>query len=388
MKEKYRITIGFKILIVQCILSFIGLFIGAIWALNIESEKWSQLIYSDITIADIDLGGKTKEEAKNIIKLQYVDVILSKKTYVNIDDKNFSVDNSNLIKSYDIDSVIEEAFDFGKDLNIIEKYKLIKSGSRKKFNLDFTYNDDYVKAFTMNIEKEVNKIPVNASIEIKDENLIKINGDTKGYKLEKEKLEKDIEEKLKNGANEDIYIKASTQEIEAGITQNTLSVIDKCIATFSTSFQASSLSRANNIDISIKTINGKILMPGEIFSFNDVVGERTKDKGYMEAPVIIGNKFQLATGGGICQVSSTLYNAILIAGVQSIERTSHSLPISYVDYGFDATVDWGNIDFKFKNNFQYPIYIEGYTKNKILYINLFSNSSVDKKDDRSISIKS
>ena len=89
--------------------------------------------------------------------------------------------------------------------------------------------------------------------------------------------------------------------------------------------------RTNNIDISVKAINGKVILPGEIFSFNDVLGERTKERGYMEAPVIIDNKIESGLGGGICQVSSTLYNAILKAGIQDIGRTNHSLPFSYVE---------------------------------------------------------
>ena len=134
MKEKYYITIGFKILIVQFILSFIGVNVGYIWGLNIENEKWSQLIYSDIKIANIDVGGKTKEEARSIIKSQYIDAILSKKLYVTVDEKTYSVDNSNFIKSNDMDNVMNEAFNFGKHLNIIEKHKLIKNGSNKTYS--------------------------------------------------------------------------------------------------------------------------------------------------------------------------------------------------------------------------------------------------------------
>jgi len=137
--------------------------------------------------------------------------------------------------------------------------------------------------------------------------------------------------------------------------------------------------RANNIEICVKALNAKLLMPGETFSFNEVVGERTKERGYMEAPVIIDNKVESGIGGGICQVSSTLYNAILKAGIEDIDRTHHSLPSSYVGLGLDATVDWGNIDFKFINTLGYPLYIEGHTQDKKLYINIFSNSNLSKK---------
>ncbi|MBU3145524.1 VanW family protein [Clostridium sp. CF012] len=379
MKEKYCITIGFKRSLVQFILSIIALTIGCMWGLNIENKKWSQLIYSDIKIANIALGGKTKEEAKNIIKYQYIDAIKNKKLYVTVDDKIYSVDNSNLIKGYDMDNVIDKAFNFGKNLSIIEKHKLIKTGSKKRYSLEFTCDDDSIEGFTRNIEKENNKNPINATIEMAAEGAIKIDADKKGYKIEKEKLNKDIENKIKAGANEDIHITAPVKKTEAVVTKATLFLINTCIASFSTKFESSSFMRANNIDISVRAINGKILNPGESFSFNEVLGERTRERGYMEAPIIINNKIGSGIGGGICQVSSTLYNAILKTGIQGIERIHHSVPSSYVGLGLDATVDWGNIDFKFKNTLEYPIYIEARTQNKNLYINIFSNSDLNKK---------
>jgi len=305
--------------------------------------------------------------------------MLNKKFYVTVGDKVYAVDNSHLIKSYDVGNVIEKAFNFGKNLSVIEKHKLIKTGSRKHYSLDFTCDDDFINAFISNIEKEFNKKPINATIEMKAKGVLKVEADTNGYKIEKEKLHKYIEDNIKLGVNEDIYIKAPVQKTKAAITQDTLSPINTCISSFSTSFKSSSFMRAHNIDICVKAINGKILMPGEIFSFNEVLGERTKERGYMEAPVIIDNKVESGIGGGICQVSSTLYNAILKAGIQDIDRTHHSLPSSYVGLGLDATVDWGNIDFKFINTLEYPVYIEGHTQNKNLYINIFSNSNLNKK---------
>lgn len=379
MEQKYRITIVSKILIAQFISSFIGLIVGCMWGINIENKKWSQLIYRDIKIANIDLGGKTKEEARSILKSQYIDTILNKKLYVTVNDKIYSIDNSRLIKGYDIDKGINEAFNFGKNLSILKKHELIKAGSKKSYSLNFICDDDFIKEFTSNIEKENNKNPVNTEIAMNDDGTIKLGSDTSGYKIEKEKLYESIEDKIKAGINENIHINAPVQKVDAAITESTLSVINSCISSFSTNFQTSSLARANNIDVCVKAINGKLIMPGEEFSFNDTVGERTKQRGYMEAPVIIGNKVESGIGGGICQVSTTLYNAILRTGIQHIERTHHSLPSSYVGLGLDATVDWGDIDFKFINTLDYPIYIKGYTQNKNLYINIFSNSDLNRK---------
>lgn len=185
----------------------------------------------------------------------------------------------------------------------------------------------------------------------------------------------------KSAADSDLVSRTSNNALmqvkETGTKDSV--VLNTCISSFSTSLTVSTPERNNNIEICTKAINGKILMPGEAFSFNQVVGERTKEKGYMEAPAIIDNRIEPSVGGGICQATSTLYDAVLLAGIKNIERTHHSLPVSYVKPGLDATVEWGNIDFKFTNTLEYPISIEGYVQNKELYVNIYSNPNLSNK---------
>jgi len=115
--------------------------------------------------------------------------------------------------------------------------------------------------------------------------------------------------------------------------------------------------RNNNLNQACKNINGKILKPGEEFSFNGVVGQRTVKNGFKEATVIMGGQYEQGLGGGICQVSSTLYNAVLKSDLQITKRSPHAWPSDYVLEGLDATVDWPALDFKFKNNTDYQIII-------------------------------
>ncbi len=132
------------------------------------------------------------------------------------------------------------------------------------------------------------------------------------------------------------------------------------ISTYTTDASSSSSARIHNIKLAISTINGTCVQPGETFSFNGVVGERTKAAGYRQAPAYSRMETVMEYGGGICQVSSTLYAAVQQAGLEIVERHSHSLSVSYIPKGMDATVDWGNKDFKFANNRSEPIYIGGY----------------------------
>lgn len=117
--------------------------------------------------------------------------------------------------------------------------------------------------------------------------------------------------------------------------------------------------RTNNLELACKAINGTVLNPGEEFSFNGIVGERTKAKGYMGAIVYLdGGKSESEEGGGVCQVSSTIYECVLLANLQVTERAPHMFEVTYVPRGQDATVYWGQLDFKFKNNTGYPIRID------------------------------
>lgn len=129
------------------------------------------------------------------------------------------------------------------------------------------------------------------------------------------------------------------------------------LSSFSSGFASSSASRAANVTLSASRINGVVLMPGEVFSYDKTIGRRTSANGYREAGVYIGNKVESGIGGGICQTSSTLYSAALYANLEIVSRTSHSLPVSYVPAGQDATIAEGSIDLKLKNNTEYPIKI-------------------------------
>ena len=127
------------------------------------------------------------------------------------------------------------------------------------------------------------------------------------------------------------------------------------LATYSTTYASSNYNRSQNIAIAARTVNGTVLMPGETFSYNETLGQRTTAKGYREAGAYVNGQVSSEVGGGICQVSSTLYNAALLSNLEIVTRTNHSFEPSYVPAGQDATVSWRSPDFQFKNNREYPI---------------------------------
>jgi vancomycin resistance protein YoaR len=134
-------------------------------------------------------------------------------------------------------------------------------------------------------------------------------------------------------------------------TQDVLAMnVTGLLAAYTTYVDTSNVNRTYNVNVAADALDNNLVKPGEVFSFNSVVGPRSEEAGYKEALVIEQNKFTPGIGGGVCQVSSTLYNSVLLAGLEIVERSNHSLPVTYVPLGRDATVAYGTYDFRFRNN--------------------------------------
>ena len=144
------------------------------------------------------------------------------------------------------------------------------------------------------------------------------------------------------------------------------------IAAFSTSFAASGEGRAHNVEAVAQALDNTLLMPGDVFDFGSIVAKAERERGFKEAPVIVSGKLKPGIGGGICQVSSTLYNAVLRAdGIDIVERRNHSLPVGYLPVGLDATFADGFINFRFRNATGKPLRIKAEVRNKIVTVKLF-----------------
>ena len=151
-------------------------------------------------------------------------------------------------------------------------------------------------------------------------------------------------------------IRVTPEKVLAEVSKTELMNRFGLISTYTTK-TTSNKNRNTNIDLSARAINGTTVLPGEIFSFNAATGERTAEKGYKEAAAISGGVSKDEVGGGVCQTSSTLFNAVARADLEIVERSPHAWPSSYVEKGFDATVNWPGLDFKFKNNTDWPVFI-------------------------------
>ena len=156
-------------------------------------------------------------------------------------------------------------------------------------------------------------------------------------------------------------VPAKTIIPQATANQLKSKLFNSTLAAYSTTYSTKAANRASNVALAASKINGKVLKPGETFSYNETIGDTTIKNGYKVAPVFENGKTSEGVGGGICQVSSTLYSAVLYADLKVVERRNHSLTVAYVPKGQDATVSYGAIDFKFKNSTDYPIKISAVT---------------------------
>lgn len=147
--------------------------------------------------------------------------------------------------------------------------------------------------------------------------------------------------------------------------------IDRKIAEFTTSFATSAEGRSHNVTAAAKALNDTLMMPGDVFEYGKIVDKADKEYGYREAPVIVNGKLTPGVGGGICQVSSTLYNAILLAGLDVVERRNHSIPVHYLPPGLDATFADGYINFRFKNTTGKQLLIRTVVQDKHVTVKLF-----------------
>jgi vancomycin resistance protein YoaR len=148
------------------------------------------------------------------------------------------------------------------------------------------------------------------------------------------------------------------RQVAPKVNPTHLGGINMLLATYSTGLGGSSRNRRHNIRVACAAIDGTVLLPGEVFSYNEVVGPRSEDAGFRTAPVIIHGELVPGTGGGVCQVSTTLYNAALLADLRIVRRSHHQFPVHYVPPGRDATVAYGSLDLRFANTLPQPIALD------------------------------
>ena len=334
---------------------------------------WANKIYPGIRVNGIDLSGKTKEEAQKELYNTFNTPIQNKILTVKAGGQEFKLKYNELKPKLSIDDTINKALKEGKTGNIFSENQKIKNGCNTNIDLGFSYDKSKVNSFENKIRNNVDKKPKNATLSLEGSSPAIIDGEI-GKEVNKKQLNELVAKNINDDLGKNPVVEAVVEDIQPKVKRSDLEKIDGIIGSFSTSFATSDENRSANLRIATNAVNGTILMPGQEFSYNDTLGERTRAKGYRSGAVFINNKVVDDVGGGICQISTTLYRAAMRAGIKSTERHNHSMKTSYSPLGLDATVAWGSLDYKFKNPYNFPIYIEGYTTpDKQVEFNIYGN---------------
>lgn len=312
--------------------------------------------YPGTVVDGVDISGYTLSDALDAFREREFEQAGTEEIVFTLGDQEFVYDAAEMGYGSNYAAILRGAWDIGRKGELEERYAQALAGC--SYTITRGYDEEILRRRTYDLAASLTKDSVNASIAGFTYNYgrFEFNEDQPGTFVDSEKLYLKTLAAIENGT--DVVIEQ--QIIEPEITVEELSSQYGELAVAVTNASSSNDNRISNIRLACQSINCLKLEPGEEFSFNGIVGQRTKAAGYKKAGVYISGEVGEEIGGGICQVSTTLFNAAVKADLEITERHNHSLPVSYVDNGKDATVNWDSQDFKFVNSTDEPIYIVAY----------------------------
>lgn len=357
---------------------FVGILVGGYSTAMAQEKYEDEKICTGIYIEDINLGGMKVAEAKAAVE-QYIEKLESKKVTVKIEKNKKSVTLQELGYSCEENTYIEEAANFGQSGNVIKRYKELKDIEKEPVNyhLKFQLDDEKVKEFVQDKCTAFDITPKNASLQRKN-GKFSITASKKGRQVVvDETIEKIKSTILKDWNQESLVIDAVVNDTEPKYTSEILQRCTDILGSYNTSYTSSGENRSQNLTNAARLLNGYVIYPGETFSVAEKLVPFTIENGYQTASAYAQGQVVDSIGGGVCQASTTLYNALLNAELEIVERYNHSMIVSYVKPSMDAAISEGYKDLKFKNNTEVPIYVESYTTGRTIYFNIYGEETRD-----------
>ncbi len=365
MKKKFGKLLTLTVLVFCC------------WTLfGLGSLAEESRIPEGVVVEGIDLSNMTSAEAVSALNT-YVDQVKSKTLHLTAGEDVMDIPFSEIGVDIADASVIDSLSKIGTGGNVLKRYKElsdVKNGNAT-YKISFTFNQDALRSILNERSGEINRAPQDASIVRHDGQLILSEG-LNGRALKVEDTAAAVAAAMNDSWDRnDLTVAIVMEETAPAHTTEELAVIDTELGSYSTNFAASSYNRVENIKNGASKIDETVLYPGDVFSFTEKVAPFTSDNGYYMAGAYASGKTIDSMGGGICQVSSTLYNAVLRAELTILERTNHMMTVGYVPLGADATIAEPTIDFKFRNDYDYPVYIESYTYNGYVTVAVYGKET-------------
>ena len=337
-----------------------------------DTDRIAQGVY----IGNIDVGGMTEQEALNAVT-DYVNNAGEAVFTLTAGEHSTQVKASDLALEFTDMNVVSEAMDVGKSGNLIKKYKDKKDLENGGVVIDMVLNVDHDTVSELLAEKadELDQKAVDNGL-VRENGTFKIIKGSQGVEVNVEKSIAAIENYVSNdwdgqGGN----IELTAEIVEPKGSEEELSKVKDLLGGFNTNYSSSTQNRCDNIATAAGKINGTVLYPGEEFSVYETIGPLDAANGYELAGAYENGQTVQSYGGGVCQVSTTLYNAVILAELEVTERSNHSMIVTYVKPSMDAAIAGDYKDLKFVNNQDVPIYIEGYTSGKNVYFNIYGEET-------------
>lgn len=325
-----------------------------------DDRDFSGIITDGVWIGPLDLSDMTCEDARRSIAV-YV---------ASLGDSEIAIDSGNgqvkKIKAKDLgltwndNDTLYEAVSLCRKGDVVTRFKEMEAlkNNPKTLPLNLSFDKNLVENTVKSWAQEYNVEPTDSTMEKGEEGFIITEGNT-GYIVDEPASVNEILSILDDWDGSDVSVTLKADIKKPRGTKEELSQIKDLLGSFSTSFASSSSDRTGNLKNGVRHIDGTILYPGEEFSTYEKVSPFTAENGYFLAGSYRSGSVVETFGGGICQVSTTLYNAVLLSELEVVERHNHSMPVHYIELSGDAAISGTEKDFKFRNNTDYPIYIEG-----------------------------
>ena len=331
-------------------------------------------ILRGVRVSSVDVGGLTIAEAREKIRWFIKKVVMQPLT-LRSGELSWRLDPTSLGIEVLVDAALAKACAIGRTGSLIarlrERYRVARWGA--VVPMEIVADEERLRAFLFGLAMEVNRDPRDAFLVIEPDDTVRVVEAREGRWLDMASSMGRMKEALFRREGREVILDVRVLEPRVSTEKVMGMGIKRLLGSYATRFDPGDGDRSYNIRIGAGAIDGYMIPPGGVFSFNAVVGPRSQEYGYREAPVVMGSELIPGIGGGVCQVSSTLYNAALLSGLEIVARSNHSLAPSYVPPGRDATVAYNYLDLKIKNTTDSHVLIRALVQNDSLIIKLFGD---------------
>ena len=334
---------------------------------------YESISFPNIFINGVDVSELTQEKIEEVIQSE-IEKYESRSIVVKVGEQAFERSLKDFDPTFDqeIESFAKRIIEIGKDLELMEQASQIQEPMLYEYQIGYQYDEEKLNQWIRSIEDEVYVEKIESEIEMINYGEFQIEEGVDGQLISGEQLLDELKEELNQISTEPISIEVTPLINPREVDVELLKTINSKISTYSSEYPAG-IPRAKNVELAASKVHGTLLMLNDEFSFAEKVSPVNAASGYVDATIFLNGRAVPGIGGGICQVSSTLYNTELESGILPTERRNHSLPVNYVPLGQDATMADDLIDLKFVNTLDYPIYINVIAQHGTLTVEFWSN---------------